>query len=139
MKNYTNEELCSLIAQPCMNTIKAEYYRRIKFTEEELEHKLVLHVPTQKYVNDKLVAIEYKGFIDFIIKGLEVTGFYITPALGSYKGRVYPEKLVTAFVNNEMLNQVDYYFRHAVVKFHLNMRQEAYAYELDGKLHVVSL
>lgn len=139
MKNYTNEELCYLISQPCNNTAKAEYFKRIKFRDEYLEHKLVLHVPTKKLAENELVDVDYKKFIEAIIKGLAVAGCTFTQVTGYYKRRVYPEMLVTIFLNNEQLSRVDYWFRHAMVKCHLEMQQEAYAYELDGKMHILSL
>lgn len=139
MKNYTNEELCKLISQPCLLTAKAEYFKRIKFTDECLSHKLVLHVPTKKYENGKFVDINYKLFMDVMTQYLEADSYYIADAVGHYQGRAYPEKLVTLFLKEEQCARVDYYFRHTIVKCHLALQQKAYAYELDDKLYVVSL
>lgn len=139
MQNYTNEELCYLISCPCNNTAKAEYYKQIKFEEEELEHQLVLHIPTRKYVKDRFVEVDGDQFVKTMLEGLGATSYYVTKALGSYKGRVYPEKLVTIFLKAAAAERVDYWFKHAIVKCHLNLRQEAYAYELDGKLKVVKI
>lgn len=139
MKNYTNEELCKLISQPCLLTAKAEYFKRIKFTDECLSHKLVLHVPTKKYENGKFVDVNGKLFIEIMSQFLEADNYYIAEAAGYYQGRSYTEKLVTIFLNDEQYANVDYSFRHTIVKCHLAMRQEAYAYELDDKLYVVRI
>ncbi len=137
MKKYTNEELCYLISKPCNNTAKAEYFKRIKFTSECLAHKFVLHVPAKNLVNDKMVDAECDKFIDVVVKSLGINSFYITQAFGVYNGMMYSEWLVTAFVNNELVERIDDSFRHAIVKCHLDMQQESYAYELDDKLNVV--
>ena len=100
-------------------------------------HKLVFHIPQKTWIEGELLDIyglekaEEKLFAMLYEGG--VTSFYLTEATGYYNGRHYPETLLTVFGDTLSVSKV---FEHWCEAHQSILRQEAYAYELDGKLIV---
>ena len=93
-------------------------------------HKFIFHIPCCKYQNGTLTPAPWQQVVEeFSLALYKYTdGFYITDAIGCYKGRSYPEKLVTAYCDAAVVTD---FLRIAHI-----LQQEAYAYEMDGELVV---
>lgn len=91
-------------------------------------HKLVFHIPCCTYKDGALQPAPWQQVIDDFAKVLyEYTdGFCVVDAVGYYKGRSYAEKLLTVYCDMAVVAD---FLRIAAV-----LEQEAYAYEIDGRL-----
>lgn len=99
-------------------------------------HKAVLHIPLQAFQDGTLADIDISKEIDDLIARLEsigITGLYEIQDTGHYKGRAYPETLLTAYGNDNLL-QVPDIFKRWASENKAKLAQEEYAYELDGEL-----
>ena len=118
----------------------------------KFEHKLVFHVPLMYSVGNRLEEIKTPEIVQNLIQKLFDAGydsFYVQDADGYYTrrenfGRQYPEKLITLFTGQsgmpddtkERLTQdAIQIFQQWIRKHDDELRQEEYAYELDGKLY----
>lgn len=99
--------------------------------------KIVFHIPQKTWIEGEMLDIygleeaEEKLFAMLCDGG--VTSFYLTEATGYYNGRHYPETLLTVFGNTHYASKA---FEHWCEAYQSILRQETYAYELDGKLVV---
>lgn len=102
------------------------------------QHKAVLHIPQQAWVDGELVdldLVEATGKLLAELGTAGVTSFYQTQATGHYQGRSYPETLLTIFGTAETTAAASIFKRWN--KAHrATLRQEAFAYEQDGELFV---
>lgn len=91
-------------------------------------HKLVFHIPCYMYKDGALQPAPWQQVIDDFAKVLyeHTDGFFVTDAIGYYKGRTYAEKLLTAYCDAKVAAD----FLH-IARI---LEQEAYAYEIDGRL-----
>ena len=102
------------------------------------QHKAVLHIPQQAWVDGELVDLDLTEALEKLSENLEaagITSYYETQATGHYKGRSYPEMLLTIFGTAETSVAVNVF----MLWYGANrdtLRQEAFAYELDGELFV---
>ena len=103
---------------------------------KKLTNKLSLHVPCCKYADGVIVDIDLSGFKRALNRELQQLGldaYYTVSAEGCYKGRVYPQEIITVFFNEEDVLRC---FVKAVYEQREQLQQEAYAYELNGEMYV---
>ncbi len=105
----------------------------------EYGHKVSLHVPHYAW-DGRLKPINYKWFKYELVGALSDIGIdscFSVAADGYYKGRGFEEEIITVFCNNaeEVVKVMTETFKACNRVLH----QEAFAYELDGRLYVVSL
>lgn len=107
--------------------------------ERILCEKLVLHLPRVFWDGEALLPAEYGPAEAELLAAMEAEGLggYVTEAEGHYGGRTYPERLLTIFCADaaQAVRMIGT-FRAAAAKHQAELRQEAYAYELGGELHV---
>ena len=107
----------------------------------KLLHKLVFHIPELALVDGEPFSIHLDPLLSKLANGLQEAGvlsFYTINATGFYKGRSYPEKLITLFCQDDPAPIIEVYTRW----FRENngeLQQEAFAYEADGVLFTESL
>lgn len=107
----------------------------------EYRTKLTLHVPCVTRDNG-LIKVDYKSFKKRLLEELEaagVTSFYTQAATGYYKGAEYDEVLWTVFCDPERKDTIIDVFCRTFRESNSFLRQEAFAYECDGKLVVENL
>ncbi len=92
-------------------------------------HKLVFHIPCCTCKNGVLQPVPWQQVIDKFAQELylHTDGFFVTDAIGYYKGRSYAEKLLTVYCDSSTVTAD--FLRIARV-----LEQEAYAYEIDDRL-----
>ena len=101
-----------------------------------LINRISFHIPGFKYIEGKMLNIYLDDFKAALNKELEKVGieaFYVVKAVGYYKGREYPQEIITVFFDKE---DVLGCFARTVYSMRDSLKQEAYAYELNGKMHV---
>ena len=101
-----------------------------------LSNKISFHIPGFKYIEGKMLNIYLDDFKAVLNKELEKVGieaFYAEKAVGYYKGREYSQEIITVFFNKE---DVLGCFVRTVYSMRDSLKQEAYAYELNGTMHV---
>ena len=101
-----------------------------------LTNKISFHIPGFKYIEGKMLNIYQDDFKAALNKELEKVGieaFYAEKAVGYYKGREYPQEIITVFFNKEDVLDC---FARTVYSMRDSLKQEAYAYELNGKMYV---
>lgn len=103
---------------------------------KKLVNKISFHIPGFKYVDGKMLNIYIDDFKEALAKELaciSVEAFFSEKAIGYYKGREYPQEIITVFYNDE---DVLGCFIKVVFKMREALRQEAFAYELNGTMYV---
>ena len=103
-----------------------------------LDHKAVLHIPRQYWDGAQLRDLDLQKVLPALTELLEtigISGWHETEAYGHFKGRRYPELQITVFDTDPMA--VEQVFRQWIEDAHPQLRQEAYAWEMDGKLVLV--
>lgn len=101
-----------------------------------LSNKISFHIPGFKYVEGKMLNIyldDFKAALYNELKKVGIEAFYAEKAIGYYKGREYPQEIITVFFDKE---DVLGCFVHAVCCMRDSLNQEAYAYELNGTMFV---
>ena len=101
-----------------------------------LTNKISFHIPGFKYIEGKMLNIYLDDFKAALYSELEKVGieaFYAEKAVGYYKGREYPQEIITVFFANE---DVLGCFARTVYSMRESLKQEAYAYELNGTMYV---
>ena len=109
---------------------------------QRYKEKLVLHIPHYAWENEQLVKIDYASFKEYLYEQLKEIGlisWYSADARGYYKGREYDEELLTVFCDEPMRDTIIEVFERTYFDLRDLMRQEAFAYECDGTLHVTDL
>lgn len=102
----------------------------------ELDKKYVFHIPLYKYADEKLVSIEIDDLLDDLIDKLGFESLYMTKVTSVYKKRRYDEILLTVFTSEESPDGIfEKWFRNN----NDVLCQEAFAYELAGKMIVKKL
>jgi len=102
----------------------------------ELDKKYVFHIPLYKYAGGELISIEIDDLLDDLIEKLGFESLYMTKVKSVYRKRVYDEILITIFTSKGSPEEVfEKWFRYN----NENLGQEAFAYELDGKMYVKKL
>lgn len=109
--------------------------------------KIVLHVPLKAYINNKLVDIPAKKFINKLITDIcrldSQLSCYVTNVKSVYKDRKYPEKLITIFTtgkdNNSVTADIVILFRKKFAENNKTLHQEAIAYEVNNELFVEAI
>lgn len=69
-----------------------------------LTNKISFHIPGFKYIEGKMLNIYLDDFKAVLNKELEKVGieaFYAVKAVGYYKGREYPQEIITVFFDKE--------------------------------------
>ena len=103
----------------------------------ELKHKLVCHIPGMAWCGGSLETLPLDRLLQELANEFEqsgASGLYVMDAAGYYKGRSYPEKLVTVYCDD-----AGKYAEAFVNWFRGNnetLKQEALAYEMDGALRI---
>lgn len=108
---------------------------------ETFDTKIVLHIPHFAFSDGGLVEIDCYGFCKALcerMNGNGITDWYETNAFGRYKGRRYDQELWTLFVRPDQKDVVLESFREMFSEWNDVLQQEAFAYELNGVLHVES-
>ena len=101
------------------------------------DHRLVMHVPLKAWDGGAMNDLDWRDPVDDLLRrisGAGASGCYSVRAEGHYMGRSYPELLIVACCRDgqAMAGTVWSWARdHAG-----DLRQEAYACELDGGLLV---
>lgn len=107
-----------------------------------MNHKLTFHIPHVAFENNQYTNIPYEDFeITFGEKltAIGIEGYNIISATGFYKGRKYPQDLLSVFCTFEQQKDVISAFKNTLTNYHHKMKQEAYAYEHDGVLSIIKL
>lgn len=107
----------------------------------KLEHKLVFHIPELALVDGELYGVPVDRLIRVLaeeLQGAGVLSFYTISATGFYKGRSYPEKLITVFCQDDPAPLQDL-FRRWFRENNDELMQEALAFETDGVLYTESV
>ena len=106
-----------------------------------LPHKLVFHIPEMAKVNGRITDVPIGRLLSGLADELQQAGvlsFYTINATGFYKGRSYPEQLVTLFRQDDPAPVQDL-FRRWFREHNDQLQQEAFAFEVDGVLYTESL
>lgn len=112
-----------------------------------LDTRIVLHIPQKAYIDGVLVDIPAaeltKKLIDRICAAeLEpdyFPGCYMTEIDSFYKGREYPERLITVFVPSGKADIILDIFSSWFLENNAVLRQESMAAELNNKMIITSL
>ena len=105
-----------------------------------LDCKYVLHIPLSRWENDSLIPLDVDEQLDELINDLEVQGFdsfYVTKVESYYKSRKFDELLITIFARDgDAPHEIfkEWFLRHNDI-----LAQEAFAYELGGKMIIETL
>ena len=108
----------------------------VNITMKTLTNKISFHIPGFKYIEGKMLNIYLDDFKAVLNKELEKVGieaFYAVKAVGYYKGREYPQEIISVFFDKE---DVLGCFAHTVYSMRDSLSQKAYAYELNGTMYV---
>ena len=108
----------------------------VNITMKTLTNKISFHIPGFKYIEGKMLNIYLYDFKAVLNKELEKVGieaFYAEKAVGYYKGREYPQEIISVFFDKE---DVLGCFARTVYSMRDSLSQEAYAYELNGKMYI---
>ena len=101
-----------------------------------LSNKISFHIPGFKYVEGKMLNIYLDDFKAALNKELEKVGieaFYAEKSVDYYKGRAYGQEIITVFFEKE---DVLGCFVRTVYSMRESLKQEAYAYELNGQMRI---
>lgn len=101
-----------------------------------LSNKISFHIPGFKYVEGKMLNIyldDFKAALYDELQKVGIEAFYAEKAMGYYKGREYPQEIITVFFDKE---DVLGCFVRTVYSMRESLKQEAYAYELNGQMHI---
>ena len=101
-----------------------------------LSNKISFHIPGFKYVEGKMLNIYLDDFKAVLYNELQKVGieaFYAEKAMGYYKGREYSQEIITVFFDKE---DVLGCFVRTVYAMRESLNQKAYAYELNGQMHL---
>ena len=74
-------------------------------TMKTLINRISFHIPGFKYIEGKMLNIYLDDFKAVLNKELEKIGieaFYAEKAVGYYKGREYPQEIITVFLIKKM-------------------------------------
>ena len=107
----------------------------------KLTHKLVFHIPEMAMVDGRITPVAIDELLARLAEELQKVGvlsLYTINATGFYKGRSYPEKLVTLFWQSDT-EPLQGLFRLWFQKHNDQLQQEAMAYEVDGVLYTENL
>ena len=101
-----------------------------------LTNKISFHIPGFKYIEGKMLNIyldDFKAVLNKELKKNGIEAFYALKAVGYYKGREYPQEIITVFFDKE---DVLGCFARTVYSMRDSLKQEAYAYELNGAMYI---
>lgn len=102
-----------------------------------LSHKLVFHIPQKKWQDGCLEPISDDISVN-LIKDLNKAGcdsMYLQKVTGCFKGRSYPELLITLFCLCDTDAKIaEGIFEEWVHQYGEALEQEEWAYEKDGKM-----
>ena len=101
-----------------------------------LSNKISFHIPGFKYVEGKMLNIyldDFKAALYDELQKVGIEAFYAEKAMGYYKGREYPQEIITVFFEKE---DVLGCFVRTVYSMRESLKQEAYAYELNGQMQI---
>ena len=107
-----------------------------------MNHKLTFHIPHIAFENNQYTNIPYEDFENAFgekLMEIGIEGYHIISAIGFYKGRKYPQDLLSVFCTFEQQKVVISAFKNTLTNYHHKMKQEAYAYEYDGVLSIIKL
>ncbi|MBE6494628.1 MAG: hypothetical protein E7Z84_08515 [Methanosphaera stadtmanae] len=109
----------------------------------ELDEKYVLHIPSHKYEDGKLLNITTTSHINDLMDKLNnegYTSFYKTDVKGYYKTRCFDEILITIFTSKkENKKSPKDIFRQWFKEHNSILKQESWAYEHNGTLFIEKL
>lgn len=108
----------------------------------KLNHKLSFHIPHVAYVNEGFVPIPLQKFEENLgnkFLSINIAGWHVISTTGYYKGREYPQDILTVFCSYEQQTSVIESFKATIAEMHEVMNQEAYAYEHDGVLIILNM
>ena len=101
-----------------------------------LTNQISFHIPGFKYIEGKMLNIyldDFKALLNSELKKIGIEAFYAEKAVGYYKGREYPQEIISVFFDKE---DVLGCFARTVYSMRDSLNQEAYAYELNGKMYI---
>ncbi len=107
----------------------------------EYTEKFVFHLPQYAWKDGRLVEIDHPQFKNLLLSDLAAWGVessYSILAEGSYRGRTYPEELLTVYCTPDSAQAIEAIFRKLCLQNNPWLMQEAFAYEHQGKLIVFS-
>lgn len=105
---------------------------------KKLVNKISFHIPGFKFVDGKMLNVyigEFKEALSKELSAISVEAFFSEKAVGYYKGREYPQEIITVFYNDEDVLSC---FINAVSRMREALKQESFAYELNGTMYVYS-
>ena len=108
----------------------------VNITMKTLTNQISFHIPGFKYIEGKMLNIyldDFKALLNSELKKVGIEAFYAEKAVGYYKGREYQQEIITVFFNKE---DVLGCFARTVYSMRDSLNQEAYAYELNGKMYI---
>lgn len=110
--------------------------------ELHLTEKLVFHVPVFCFKDGELLTVNTEGFdkqLSSFLVDAGIDSWYTTTCTGHYAGRSYGQRLWTVFCTSEQAEKAIAAFRTAFEQHNSELMQEAYAYEHNGQMTVISL
>lgn len=108
--------------------------------ETSFDHKLSFHIPHVAFIDGRFIDVPYDEFEDaFGMKLVEagIDAWHITASVGIYKGRKYEQDILSVFCEADDKANVINAFIATIKAHHIMMRQEAYAYEHNGRLQLI--
>ena len=106
----------------------------------ELNTKYVFHMPVYKYIENRLVLIEYDKILDDLIDQLNKSGFnslYMAEVKGYYKSRSFDELLITLFCSSKESPEI--IFKKWFIGNNDILEQESFAYECNNSMFIEEL
>ena len=102
-----------------------------------LDKKYVFHIPLFKFEEGKLIELEIEDTLEDLIDSFGSQGLYVSMVKSHYGKRIYDELLVTLFTSSD--DNPEEVFKRWFMANNCILRQEAFAYELDGKMYICEL
>lgn len=103
----------------------------------ELDRKYVFHVPLFKFEDGELIELEICEVLDDLFEELDAHSLYISKVKSRYAKRSYDELLITLFTNSD--EHPEEVFERWFRSNNGILAQEAFAFELDGRMYVARL
>lgn len=107
-----------------------------------MNHKLTFHIPHFAFESNQYTTIPYEDFENAFGENLTeigIEGYHIISSIGVYKGRKYPQDLLSVYCTFEQQKDVISAFKNTLMNYRHKMKQEAYAYEHDGVFSIIKL
>ena len=103
----------------------------------EFDRKYVFHVPIFKFEDGVLIELDIDEMLDELIEELDARSLYISKVKSVYRKRIYDELLITLFTTSD--EHPEEVFERWFRKNNDRLAQEAFAFEMDGKMYIGDL